>query len=364
MMNSVAGSFSTSPKKLRVAVAAWRSNLFAALVISLFAPAVLGADLPPSPAEVLSPKDSCELLSRGPGVDLASSEITLHTKLENILNDLKTEKFEKFSKHFHPKARVKSDIGEKLKAIIDNRYKGPLQYTIFRVWRIKSANSGKAVIDDCPEADGARIIGSYGYEKQFAVWIQIMGQNELGRLFLNISPDKDKLLISAFRIQQWTQSGDDWRAWAVNAEQAEASKDSRTAYIDYDISQKLLEGKDLVVYPLQAQVQAKRDEMFSQAKLIEELNKDLGISSIVYAGTLLAREGTGLFLREVIDGERPSRELQDQCLNRGLNLRRVGWLKESQGIRCNFLFKGMDPQRDSPLGGIYLTPEDIRPKTK
>lgn len=369
-MNSEAGSFSIFQRNPRAAAAAWRNRIFAALVF--FAPPLLGAQPPPSnppsspaaPAELPKPSETCELLSRGPGVDLASTEVTLHTQLESILKDLKEDDLSGFAKYFHPRARVKRDIGEKFKSIVSSRYNSPLQYSIFRVWRIKTPGSGKAVLDDCPEADGARIIGAYGYDKQYAVWIQIMGQNELGRLFLSITPDKDKLLIAGFRIQQWTQNGDDWRVWVGRAEQAEANKNLKEAYFDYDVSQKLLEGKDLVVYPVQAAILHKRDEIFTQANLVAAMNKDLGIDSIAYAGTLLAKEGTGLFIRETIKGEKPSSELQDMCLQRGLSFRKSGWLKESQGIRCNFLFKGMDPQKDSPLGGFYLAPEDLKPKTK
>ncbi|RZA24472.1 MAG: hypothetical protein EOP10_09790 [Proteobacteria bacterium] len=298
-------------------------------------------------------QDSCEILSRGPGVDLAGTEVTLHTQLEGILKDLKDKNFEGFAKYFHPRAKVKRDIGEKLESIINNRYEAPLQFTVFRVWRLKTPAAGKAIFNDCPEAEGARIVGSYGYEKQYAVWIQIMGQNELGRLIFSIAPDKGKDLIAGFRIQQWTQTGD-------GGELAESKQNAREAYFAYDISQKLVDGKDLVVYPVQAQLLRKRDEMFTQAKLLAAMNKDLGVDSIAYIGTLLAREGSGLFIREYLKAEKATTELHDMCLKRGRDLKAKSWLKESQGLRCNFLFKGMDPQKDSALGGFYFTPEDLK----
>jgi hypothetical protein len=305
-------------------------------------------------------KDRCEILSRGPDVNLAGIEVTLHTQLESILNDLKDKRFAGFAEYFHPRAKVKRDIGEKLASIINNRYDGPLQYTVFRVWRLTTPSAGKAVFDDCPEADDARIIGSFGYEKQYAVWIQIMGQNELGRLIFSIAPDKGRDLIVGFRIQQWTQSGEDWRAWARRGEAAEKSKNAREAYFAYDIAQKLVDGRDLVVYPIQSTLIRKRDEMFSQADLLAKMNMDLGVGSVAYIGTLLAKEGSGLFIREYIKGERPTGELHDTCMKRALSLKQKGWLKDSQGLRCNFLFKGMDPQRDSALGGFYFAPDDLK----
>ncbi len=310
--------------------------------------------------ELAKPTASCELLSKGPGVALADKEVMLHTTLESIMSDLQSDKFDKFNRHFHRRAKVKSDIGDKLRSILAGRYDSPWQFSVFRVWRLKSPDSIKPVFDDCPEADGARIIGSYGYETQYAVWIQIMGQNELGRLIFSIAPDKGKVLIAGFRVQQWTQLGSDWRVWGSRGEQAEMNKNLRDAYFNYDIAQKLIDGKDFVVYPIQASIKQKRDEMFKQSELVTALNRDLGISSIAYVGTLLAKEGEGYFIRETIKGERPHGELMDLCLDRGRRMKTKGWLKDSQGLRCNFLFKGMDPQRDSALGGFYFTAADIR----
>ncbi len=308
--------------------------------------------------------DTCELISRGPGVALQDSEVRLHTFLERLLFDLQKDKFEKFSDSFHPRAKVAADLGDKIRSIIISRYNAPLQYSVFRVWRIRSPSASKQILDNCPESDGAKIITSYGYAEQFAVWVQIMGQNELGRLIFSIAPDKGRMSIVGFRIQQWTQSGADWRAWATKGEAAEAKKNIREAYIDYDISQKLLEGKDLVLYPMQTTLVQKRKQVFSQAQLVEKVNSDLGITSIAYIGTLLAKEGSGIFLREYIAKELSAQVLDKMCVDRGLGLQKSGWLDLTQGLRCNYIFKGMNPLQDSDLGGYYKTAEDLRPQKK
>ncbi|MBC7658776.1 MAG: hypothetical protein H7249_03625 [Chitinophagaceae bacterium] len=329
------------------------------LGVGLFssAPLVRAEEASSKPEKV---PDGCDLLSRGPGVALQDTEVTLHGFLENFLGDLKKDKFENLNSYFHPRAKVKSDIGDKIKSIIDSRYNAPLQYSIFRVWRLRSAEASKDVLENCPESDGAKIISSYGYEKQYAVWIQIMGQNELGRLILSIAPDKGKDSIVGFRIQQWTQSGDDWRTWAGKGENAKARKSNKEAYLAYDIAQKLVDGKDLVIYPVQNELLKKRDAIFSQAKLVDAVNSDLGTQSTAYVGTLLAKEGSGIFLREYIAKELPSQTLDNLCTARGQALQKTGWLNVNQGVRCNFIFKNMDPTKDSGLGGFYKTSEDLK----
>ncbi len=325
------------------------SSLFLALSLTLGASSALADGA-----------DTCELLSKGPGVDLTSSEVNLHQMLDSFLKDLKAGNFEHLTDYFHPVAKVPSTFGEKLKAIIDQRYEGKHDFTIFRVWRLTAPNADKPVFANCPENDGAKIIGSFGYKKQFVVWIQIMAENELGRLLLSVAPDKDKTKIVGLRIEQATESGQDWRAWAAKGEAAEAAKNTREAYVDFDIAQKLIDGKDFVVYPVQMKLLERRDALYTQPKLIEAINKDLGVDSMAYVGTLLAKEGSGLFLREFLKKELTANETTQLCVARGRALQKAGWLTSAQGVRCNFLYKGMDPRKDSALGGIYLTPEDLR----
>lgn len=325
--------------------AAWRNKLFCGIVAAFSAlgsPAFAGAD--------------CELLSRGPGVDLQKSEVTLHSFLDEFMTSLRTSKFSTFHQFFHPRAKTPKDIGDKLEAILDNRYNKPWQFSVFRVWRIKSPEGSKALLDSCPDSDGAKVISSFGYDRQFAVWIQIMGQNELGRIILSVAPDKAKMSIVGFRIQQWTQLGDDWQTWTQKAEKAQTPLE---AYFALDIAQKLLEGQDFVIYPQQAALIESRDKLFTQESLVKKLNGDLKVDSIAYIGSMMTREETGIILREFVSPDEPTQKLNDLCFKRGKELLTLGWLQAKQSLRCNFLVKGMDPRRDSPLGGLLFTSADL-----
>lgn len=298
----------------------------------------------------------CELLSRGPGVDLQKSEVTLHGLLEEFMAALRDSKYENFERFFHPKAKMPKDIGGKIQSILDNRYNRPWQFSVFRVWRIKNPQASKEILDSCPETDGAKIITTFGHERQFAVWIQIMSQNELGRIILSVAPDKAKTSIVGFRIQQWTQLGNDWQSWAQKAEKAPSPIQ---AYFDLDIAQKLVEGQDFVIYPQQPILIQAREKLFTQESLVKKLNSELKVDSIAYIGSMMTREETGIILREFVSPDDPTQKLNDQCLKRGKELLNLGWLQDKQSLRCNFLVKGMDPRQDSPLGGLLFTSADL-----
>ena len=303
---------------------------------------------------------TCDLLSRGPGVALQNQEVLLHSVLSDFLDDLKNNRWEKLENYFHPRAKRTKDLGEKLRLLLQNRYDTPWQFSVFRVWRIKIPSSGKAILDSCPESSGASVIAQYGYENQYMIWFQIMGQNELGRLMLIMAPDKGKMYATALRLQQWSQQGEDSEAWEQKGITLAKAEQKIPAYFAFDVAQKLLAGEDPVVYPKQRKLLNTRDSIISQTELVKKLNEALKINSIAYIGSLLTKEGTGILIREVVQKQEPTAELQKSCMSRGKALMDLGWLtKGKEGLRCNYIFPGMNPDQDSQMGGFYLAPEDL-----
>jgi hypothetical protein len=357
---------SNSIQKARDVAAAWLSKLSRQLFSWLLAlsSSHLWAKVPskpqtkPMPPPTLS--TSCELLSRGPDVNLMQQEVTLHTFLNDLLKTLRQDDYTPLAQFFHPKAKAGKNIGDKLHALLRNRYDKPWQFSIFRVWRITSPSGSKDLLDSCPESAGAKIITQFGFEKQFAIWIQIMGQNELGRLIFAIATDKGNIAITGMRLQQWTQGGHDWEYWREQAELQAKQNDKRSAYFTLDVAQKLLAGEDFVIYPEQRLMQEARNQLMSKAEVIHDINKSLKVESIAYVGSLLAKDGTGLLIREIVPPQASTHELLALCRKRAESLQQLAWLKPKQGLRCNYILAGMDPEQDSPLGGFYMTPDDLK----
>ena len=327
------------------------------------APALAGAAPDSRGSSVPSASSSsttCELLSRGPGVDLLQQEALLHSSLKDFIEALQQGKFDELARFFNKRAKVDSKIGDKIRILLANRYDEPIQYSVFRVWRLRSPSAGKELVRGCPESQDATLISQFGYEKQFAVWLQIMGQNELGRIILALAPDKDRVSIIGFRLQQWSQQGSDWEAWTLKAQNELKAGDKTQAYLSFDVAQKLLTGEDFVIYPQQRILRDQRDQIFSQNTLVNQINQDAKIQSIAYVGSLLARDGTGLLIREIVTPKESTVALQELCRKRARTLQDLGWLKEKSGLRCNYIYAGMDPAEDSQLGGFYLSPSDLK----
>ena len=53
------------------------------------------------------------------------------------------------------------------------------------------------------------------------------------------------------------------------------------------------------------------------------------------------------------------------CLAIGKELLTKKWFNAIDGgLRCNYIFKGMDPNKDSKIGGYYLTKNDLSNEKK
>jgi hypothetical protein len=72
-------------------------------------------------------------------VALQNQEILLHNFLNEFLEAVRKDEWGKIEALFHPRAKRTKDIGDKMKAILQNRYDAPWQFSVFRVWRIKSS---------------------------------------------------------------------------------------------------------------------------------------------------------------------------------------------------------------------------------
>ncbi len=346
------------PIIIQAVVAAWQSRFHNLTFLTLWL-SLLPLDTFAESA-IPSSTTNCTLLSRGFSNELTQQEVTLHTFITDFVGTLKDGNFRRIHTFFHSRSKVKESIGDKLEAILQNRYEKPWQYSLFRAWKIQSQEGNKEIISTCPESEGALIISQFGYPKQFVLWIQIMGQNELGRLVLALAPEKESLKIVAFRVQQWTQGGNDWEKWLERAQNLKRSNNLKQAYIAFDIAQKLIQTEDLLLYPMRSTIISERDQVMTQAQALDSVNQAAKTQTIAYVGSLMTREGTGLLIREITSTDLSAHAYKEICEKRGKSLMTDGWLQKGQGIRCNYIAKGMDPTMDSGLGGFYLTPEDLK----
>lgn len=317
----------------------------------------------PTDNKPAKPEAQCIRLSRGPGVDLETANPGLHQLLTKLMQHLNKRESKNFQKLFHPRAKVEHDFGERVFSILGHRYDKPWIFSVFRVWAILHPEKQRVSIS-CEDEAEYTINSRYGYERQYGVWLQIMGQNELGRIFLAISPVNDQLWITGFHIQQWTHLGHDWEYWTLQGNKALEEKDRLKAYVHYDVAQKLLVGGDFINHIARDEIINQRNQLYTPEKLIAEIQEALKDNKIVYAATILSRDGTGLLVREMLSKIPSTHDLQKRCHQFGKTLYEKARLKGDGGVRCSFIVPGEAIDKEGQLGGFYLSQQDLGIETK
>lgn len=306
---------------------------------------------------------SCSLIARGPTLDSVKKK-NIGQFSQRILVDLQQGNWKKFYQYFHPRARVKKSIGERTKAILDRRYKKPVEFSIYGLWKFTDSEKTRDLYS-CERAENMKLISHYGYETQYMIVIQLLSKSELGRLVFSIAELKGKLFVVGFHIQQWSQEGRNWQQWTEKGNELLEKKDIRSSYIYFDIAQKLLDGGTLISYDYRKEVVSARDRLFTQEELVPTIQADSLEPRVVYVGTVIRPDATGMFVRIALEKEYNSEDMQEICTSIGRSLLSKNWLTHvSGGINCSFIPEGYDPTKNSKLGGYYIDRQTIESPPK
>lgn len=308
-----------------------------------------------------SNSNTCNTLSRGPSADLNTLAPELQTILSTLIQKIENKDPQGFKKLFHPRARVKRDIGDRIFSILSNRYGKKWDVSIFRVWLLHSALKDKTPFD-CKYTDGFKPVSRYGYQNQFFSILQVLGESELGRIIVTTAETAKGMVITGFQIQQWTHQGRDWVYWTEKGNKYLNNNKPLNAYKSYDVAQKLLQAGDFIIYEYLPDILKTRDSIYTQVELVDKAKKTFKRDDFAYIGTTLNQEGTGLIIRLRLQKELATDKLQTQCQNLGKAMLKNQWLNKGDGgIKCSFLLPHESPDKDGKLGGLYYTQDDLKP---
>jgi len=253
---------------------------------------------------------------------------------------------------FHPRLNTSLFAVKEMLTKIDATLGGPLDVSVYRLWAINTVDgTPKGQLCD---SDEATVYPHYGYSLQFGIWLQIMGQREIGRAFATIVPVGDKWYLGSFYAQQWTHADKDPVAWIQQANKDLEKGHKEAAYIEYDLAAKLLEvGKNLSL-ELTTQVNTARDQIMKQPEFVSFMAKTLNGESVVYAASMLVTDGAGIMVRLKVPGEVALNDMKQRCRKLTDQLAKQSWSSGLSGLRCAFILPSEKPELDGALGSIYI----------
>lgn len=305
-------------------------------------------------------RPQCVIADRGPGVAMEKIDPALDAFLESILEKLRNEDADGFQKLFNARTKVSHDIGEKIIANLKSLYEKPWQFSVYRLWATYDPDATKEDIA-CPGDEGIVMTTRYGYPIQFGLWIQVMGQNELGRIFVAVTPNASKeWKIVGWHFQQWTHQGKDYLKLIQEADAAARANDPVGAYMSLDAAQKMLFGGEFLTFKVKEDILKMRASLFTPEAWLARIQDVTKNKDVIYAGTSVAKDGIGLLVRQRVPGEVNAEELRKKCNSVAQNLLASKWLSsKTGGLKCEFVMPWEKPEREGKLGGFYMTSQDL-----
>jgi hypothetical protein len=302
-------------------------------------------------------KPSCQIVDRGPKVNLGKLDAKLGEFGNQVLSSLVGKDEDKIGRFFHERLRAGKDFGKRIFSVLKVTYDEPWQFSIYRVFALNTVDGDKQQFN-CDE--GLHVTSLYGYNLQMGFWVQVMGENELGRIFFIAVPKGDTWKIGGFHVQQWTYQGKDFQQWFLAGTAALDAKQTLQAYMGFDIAQKMLFGGDFLDYEAKPELLKARDIAMPKDELKLKMQALFPKRDMVYVGTVMPKDGPGWLIRERLDKEIPLEQLTSRCLSIGKTLISNKWLVEGNGgVNCNFLLPREDPEAQGKLGGFYFSLADI-----
>lgn len=280
--------------------------------------------------------------------------------LSDIIRYLKQKEALKLKYMFHPRLRIGHEVIKKSLTKIHVTLDGKVEISPFRIWEITNP-SGESVAAYC--SDDIHVYPHYGYEKQYAVLLQVLGKKNLGRIYLTLVHAKNKWHIGYYHFQRWTHLGLDYRSWyQKKVEPKLKNKEYTSALINFDLATKLIRGNGHYQFNFYKQVKKEYDDLNAKFNWKQTVKDHFKSDEILLVASLYTEGGAGLFVRFLIPKEISARDITNTCTNHVRNLKLKPWFKGIDGLRCSYTIKGEDPSKEGRLGSMYIKSSEVDKK--
>jgi len=304
-------------------------------------------------------KQGCKVISKNPG-GAVPSDASLTLTLQKLIAAINNNSSDDLLPIFHPQLKVSlRQAAATLTAISRISGKGG-QASLFRAYAINNA-TGEALDTICEE-DGLIIKSLYGHMLQVAVWIQVQGQDEVSRVYADLIPSKEKWLIGAWNVQQWTHTGKDFSEWKARADEWSTKKQNVAAWLYYDIAIKLLDGGKFLEFPVSREIATEQKNMLGGKSFLETINPKFPGEKIVYASSLFSRKGAGVLLRFGLEKEWSANAIREHCRAKFSQLSAESWMNSTSGLRCDYILPNESPNKEGSLGGMFIDQDVTKSK--
>lgn len=296
----------------------------------------------------------CTEISPSATYPLSDTDKKVRKHLEYITHQLNYINLKELAALFHPQLKLSQ---AELNIFVKNwsgSLGGGLEISLRNAWKITPLDLNQHEYISC--ADDLSIYPHRQHDLQYAAWFQLSGQKELGRVFLTLTPIKDKWYISFYHFQRWTHQGIDYHDWMKRADENLAKGKKELSFIQLEIAKKLSDGTRHFIIPDHLVIEEIFKVKFPKNPLFEPVQKILSEDKILNTQSLLTEKGQGgLLIRFQLPKELSSHDINEHCASvyKKLN-EKLNWIQELSGIRCSYVLPGEPTFREGKLGSLFI----------
>lgn len=281
---------------------------------------------------------------------------SLSAFVSKLLNLLNQRNIDALAKEFHERLKMRPSVVEKSLTDFEVSLGKPIQFTLSEVFALNSPTGVTAAIScDRPKDQTLKINPQFGYPLQLSVWIQAMGQKELGRLHIGIVPDrKNQWKVGLWQQFQWTHDQKDFVEFAKMADAYAKENRPELAYVAYSASEKFLLNLGFVEFGAFAEIKDLKDKIMSSEQFSQKVKALLKDAGIKFVTTNYIEGGLAVVIRKETKEEVSLVQVKEYCAAKAALLAES---KEFKGgltaLRCGYVLPKEDPAKDGVLGS-YL----------
>jgi len=295
---------------------------------------------------------SCRTLDIGPKGGLLKAAPDLDAFIKKILKGLQSSDPGLLAPLFHKRLRVRESLLREQFTGFAQTYQKPLDFSVLKAWAFNTVDGSVAGF---PCMEGLEAFPLYGYPLQIGLWVQVMGQLELGRIYIPIVPLEGAWWIGGFHTQQWTHNGKDFTVWLEAAQKSAGSGAPEVTWVLYDISTKLLNGGGLIKFPALEYIQSIQSKVMSKSTFDQSIGGLAKNLKPVYSASILTEDGAGILVRMATPRDLSLPEVTGTCEDLARSMIAKKWNNGLAGIKCTYVLPKEDPSKEGVLGGIYLS---------
>lgn len=310
------------------------------------------AQIESSPSQV---KESCSQINMRDYKSASTSTLKpLSELIQDLTTGLKAYETKAILKLLHPKLNTKYNdldkILQKMKfrlGILDN-------VTIFRLWKLSGIT--KDSLSQGISCDSETVVyPHYGYDSHYVLWLQAMGNKELGRLFVTLVNLEGEWKIGYFHFHQWSLGQKDFLGWIIDADKDLEKSQYESAYLKYDCAKKLLNSTPHFMINARRTIEKHLQEKIPNEFWLGRMKKSFPNENVVFASSMFVQGGLGLIVRFLLKKEISTKDIRDHCKKQLSTILAKPWFSSLEGIKCSYVVPGEDIKKEGYLGGLYLS---------